>query len=73
MLLDAVDDVVDLGEVLRGKQADGWAACWDLLPAAVCCWVAAHQSPKVALRSFPAVPRQVARRRDKAVLLRGDR
>ena len=31
MHLDAVDDVVDLGEVLRGKQAGRLGACWDLL------------------------------------------
>ena len=29
--LDAVDNVVDLGEVLRGKQAGGWAHAGDLL------------------------------------------
>ena len=30
VLLDAVDDVVDLGEVLRGKQADGGRRAGDL-------------------------------------------
>jgi hypothetical protein len=71
--LDAVDNVVDLGEVLRGKQAGGWGACRG--PATICDARAVFCSPVAKSRSpFVSCRTKVggaASRR--AVLLRGDR